>query len=869
MVVVLILGMVNITYGANGIDYYEQNYPGYEEYVRAMHEAIDSRYIDFYRGDSISKNDIDPYVASEMIMQIYHYCSSETNEAKEQQLVAKYCDENIPMMAAEEEKVNEALKYRYSMSLDELMKIANQDYEDVFIREGYVFCSQPMRGVAYPDAVLIIDELTELNENMKYAVWHLKDEYTGEEYQKYYSVMESNLVNGRKIVKYHYLSYDKPSNQYIASFSAQGAKEHGISVNINGEKITFDQPPEIINDRTMVPVRAIFEKLGAKVEWNAATRTVIGTRGCIIFSIAIGENCAYKNGMKIYLDSPAAIVNDRTLVPVRAVSEAFGCDVGWNGDTRTVSIQEKEKMNQADILKKVSVDFDKDGVKETVSFVGGKSWKEAGYGQIYSCDIYFGDTLMKSDVSVLADTIDTVNHNRCTHLYFQTYATVQRPTYVMGMENGIPHFYFYGDIEGKFNANNIFNGTITYILPDGGGRKWDSYDYEWNGMGYAQINNMSDDAWFEAYKNYYNANIKDKPTGLSVETGSVAPSELESIDMINLDNDDTTYPDMILTYCHDDTSVSKIFSIDNNLNVRETTVTDDDFGDTAYYFMQADGKNYYVNAAIPAAMVVLYISEYTDGKFKTLYSIELYDNVEHQTPYSGGYIWVNDEYCYSYVVYDVDKNVITDTDFAKELYKKAIGKRYNFSYITEFNKDIVVKYEPDGEMESLTSKKFYSAGCGNEGNFPNRADIFSGYSEIIRNSKNADTSYKAQYSLYDIDMDGILELIVDDEMPHSISKIKVYKFTDRVVYMGDIVAPRSELCNNPNGPGIIGYNAFKNRQWLDLWTYNGTEFDLEVLTEFKEIYDVDEQDPPWEIMPGVYYLETCSVDSDELLKRCL
>ena len=88
----------------------------------------------------------------------------------------------------------------------------------------------------------------------------------------------------------------------------------------------------------MVPLRAIFEALGASVEWNQETKTVTSTKGDTTIKLTIDSNTMYVNDNAVTLDSPACVVNDRTLVPVRAISEAYKTKVDWNGDTRTVTI---------------------------------------------------------------------------------------------------------------------------------------------------------------------------------------------------------------------------------------------------------------------------------------------------------------------------------------------------------------------------------------------------------------------------------------------------------------------------------------------------------------------------------------------------
>lgn len=112
----------------------------------------------------------------------------------------------------------------------------------------------------------------------------------------------------------------------------------GISVYVNGNKVKFDVQPVLINNRTMVPLRAIFEALGANVTWDNATSTAKGVLGATTVEITIGKSKMYKNGEAKDLDSPATIISSRTLVPVRAIAESFDCIVNWYDATQTVEI---------------------------------------------------------------------------------------------------------------------------------------------------------------------------------------------------------------------------------------------------------------------------------------------------------------------------------------------------------------------------------------------------------------------------------------------------------------------------------------------------------------------------------------------------
>ena len=113
-----------------------------------------------------------------------------------------------------------------------------------------------------------------------------------------------------------------------------------IFVTVNHIPVWFDQPPTIVDDRTLVPLRAIFEAMGANVDWNANTRTVTAVRGEDKLSLVIDTNIINKNGTDFEIDVPAMIIGDRTMVPARAIAEALGASVDWNPHTRTVIIDD-------------------------------------------------------------------------------------------------------------------------------------------------------------------------------------------------------------------------------------------------------------------------------------------------------------------------------------------------------------------------------------------------------------------------------------------------------------------------------------------------------------------------------------------------
>jgi len=111
-----------------------------------------------------------------------------------------------------------------------------------------------------------------------------------------------------------------------------------VSVYIDGTKLDTDVPPVIVSGRTLVPMRAIFQALGATVSWDEATQTVTAVKGNTVISLVIGSLQARLGSQEVSLDVPAQLVKGRTMVPGRFVSQALGASVEWNESSRTVTI---------------------------------------------------------------------------------------------------------------------------------------------------------------------------------------------------------------------------------------------------------------------------------------------------------------------------------------------------------------------------------------------------------------------------------------------------------------------------------------------------------------------------------------------------
>ena len=120
-----------------------------------------------------------------------------------------------------------------------------------------------------------------------------------------------------------------------------------IQVKIDDRKIEFDVLPTSQNNRTLVPMRKIFEELGCEVEWLAETKTIIATKDSKIIALQIGaekiilKDIETEETIVKEIDAAPVILNNRTMVPVRAISECLGNDVDWDGENKTVLIKVK------------------------------------------------------------------------------------------------------------------------------------------------------------------------------------------------------------------------------------------------------------------------------------------------------------------------------------------------------------------------------------------------------------------------------------------------------------------------------------------------------------------------------------------------
>ena len=122
------------------------------------------------------------------------------------------------------------------------------------------------------------------------------------------------------------------------SLPVQAAQDAEVQVMIDSQPLKADVAPKIINGRTMVPLRAIFEALGLRLDWYPATGIIKASKANADITLQVGQQQAVVNNRSVFLETPATVVNGRTLVPVRFISESIGMLVEWDAGRQIVWI---------------------------------------------------------------------------------------------------------------------------------------------------------------------------------------------------------------------------------------------------------------------------------------------------------------------------------------------------------------------------------------------------------------------------------------------------------------------------------------------------------------------------------------------------
>lgn len=195
----------------------------------------------------------------------------------------------------------------------------------------------------------------------------------------------------------------------VISLSVEGIAfaEKNIEVYLDGKILNFDVQPQLIGGRTMVPLRKIFESMGATVNWNNNTQTVTAFNESYYVTATINDSNIKVNGETNILDMPPLLVGGRILVPARFVAEAFGAKVGWDEGNQRVIITTNDTVDNGGVdantttfsigeyLYKVPSTWkQKEGDGTTYFYPSGTAGSENGVLMVQSQYAKVGDTLL-------------------------------------------------------------------------------------------------------------------------------------------------------------------------------------------------------------------------------------------------------------------------------------------------------------------------------------------------------------------------------------------------------------------------------------------------------------------------------------------
>lgn len=124
---------------------------------------------------------------------------------------------------------------------------------------------------------------------------------------------------------------------------AYGAGDASIEVYYHGESLEFDAEPYYLNGRIMVPIRPIFEALGAGVDWDETTNTASAVLNDTNVSLSLGSDIITVNGIEHKMDVPSELSGDRMFAPARFVAESFGKIISYHVDSQTAIISDSNE----------------------------------------------------------------------------------------------------------------------------------------------------------------------------------------------------------------------------------------------------------------------------------------------------------------------------------------------------------------------------------------------------------------------------------------------------------------------------------------------------------------------------------------------
>ncbi|MBS5135891.1 MAG: copper amine oxidase N-terminal domain-containing protein [Oscillospiraceae bacterium] len=207
----------------------------------------------------------------------------------------------------------------------------------------------------------------------------------------------------------------------LACSAALITSASAIDLFVDGSQLELDVEPQVVQQRTLVPLRAIFEKLGATVTWDQATQTARAVKGTDTVQITLNSTTAYVNGVAQTLDVPAMAIGGRTLVPVRFVSESLNADVWWEAETETVYVATTTNYDGYTLAPKAiySTSAEENGLADTFMYADGivTGSNMSGEYPTYTLRTGYGDITIIDGMNLVSDQLKAGNTYRVCFLY--------------------------------------------------------------------------------------------------------------------------------------------------------------------------------------------------------------------------------------------------------------------------------------------------------------------------------------------------------------------------------------------------------------------------------------------------------------------
>ena len=207
------------------------------------------------------------------------------------------------------------------------------------VQERPITCYYKAKGDIYVEIQYYIDNVNtfRISRDGVYSVDVAIPEYSGNISGKSEFIFECNLWKDKLVIRTRkrLIEYDMADIEDVLNEKCPSDTPY---IEFNGNILGFDVPPVIEDGSTLVPMRFLFEQMGADVEWDSETQTATATIENKAVTFSIDNVNARINNKPAKMDVPARLVNGKTMVPLRFLSENMGYDVDWDADSRTAIV---------------------------------------------------------------------------------------------------------------------------------------------------------------------------------------------------------------------------------------------------------------------------------------------------------------------------------------------------------------------------------------------------------------------------------------------------------------------------------------------------------------------------------------------------